>query len=126
MSLRIHKPSKASGGDTFDKWMERLVKLIPGEIVPVYTLVREQGNDLWMTIIWPLIFLVLTFVFRAFMTVEKGKGPQWISAGISSVAFIFWVYITGGNFFGWVVDAGIMSGLMLVFMLIISKWWQGD
>jgi len=66
----------ASGGDSFDKWMERLVKLIPGEIVPVYTLVREQGGDLWMTVIWPLIFLV--------------------------------------------------SGLMLVFMLIISKWWQGD
>jgi len=80
--------------------MERLVKLIPGEIVPVYTLVREQGGDLWMTVIWPLIFLVLTFAFR--------------------------VYITGGNFFGWVVEAGNMSGLMLVFMLIISKWWQGD
>jgi hypothetical protein len=106
--------------------MERLVKLIPGEIVPVYTLVREQGDVFWMTVVWPLVFLVLTFAFRAWMTSEEGKGPQWISAGISSIAFIFWVYITGGNFFGWVVDSGVMSGLMLVFMLIVTRWWKGD
>jgi hypothetical protein len=125
MSLRIRKSSVASG-DSFDKWMERLVKLIPGEIVPVYTLVREQGGEVWMTVVWPLVFLVLTFAFRAWTTSEAGKGPQWISAGISSIAFIFWVYITGGNFFGLEVAQGVMSGLMLVFMLIISKWWKGD
>ena len=126
MSLRIEKPRAPSSGDSFDKWMERLVKLIPGEIVPVYTMARTQGDNFWMTVIWPLIFLVLTFAFRAWATSQDGKGPQWISAGISSIAFIFWVYITGGNFFGWMVDSGVMSGLMLVFMLIISKWWQGD
>jgi hypothetical protein len=122
MSLRIRKP----GGDSFDKWMERLVKLIPGEIVPVYTLLRTNGDVIWQTVVWPLIFLVLTFAFRAWATREAGKGPQWIAAGISSIAFIFWVYITGGNFFGWVVAPEIMSGLMLVFMLIITKVWQGD
>lgn len=126
MSLRINRPTVAQGGESFEKWMERLVKLIPGEIVPVYTLLRTNGDAIWQTIIWPLIFLALTFTFRAFTTREDDKGPQWISAGISSIAFIFWVYITRGNFFGWVVAPEIMSGLMLVFMLILSKWWKGD
>lgn len=125
MSLRIHRPATATD-DTFDKWMERLVKLIPGEIVPVYILIRGYGAGAWTEIIWPLIFLALTFAFRAFTTSEDGKGPQWLAASISSIAFVFWVYITGGNFFGLAVDIQIMSGLMLVFMLVISKWYKGD
>ncbi len=126
MSLRIHRPAVATTGGNFAEWMERLVKLIPGEVAAVYTLVRGYGGDVWKNIVWPLIFLALTFVFRALITKEGSKGPQWLSAGISSVAFIFWVYITGGNFFNLSADAQIMSGLMLVFMLLVSNFWKGD
>jgi hypothetical protein len=103
--------------------MERLVKLIPAEIVPVYTLVREFGGELWQETIWPLTFLALTFIFRAYTTKEDDKEPQWLAAGIASVAFVFWVYITGGNFFGWEADTQIMTGIMLIFMLIVSKFY---
>jgi hypothetical protein len=124
MSLRIKRPLVASD-DTFADWMERLVKLIPGEVVGAYVLVRGIGDDTLTTIVWPLIFLGLTFAFRAFTTSEDGK-PQWVAALISTGAFIFWVYMTGGNFFGWLVDAQIMSAFMVVYMLVISKVYKGD
>ncbi|MGD2027882.1 MAG: hypothetical protein PVI99_08710 [Anaerolineales bacterium] len=121
MSLRIQRVRHAD--DTLARWMERLVKLIPAEIVPVYTLVREFGGELWQETIWPLTFLALTFIFRAYTTKEDDKEPQWLAAGIASVAFVFWVYITGGNFFGWEADTQIMTGIMLIFMLIVSKFY---
>lgn len=125
MSMRIQKVRTVES-DSLSKWMERLVKLIPGEIVPVYALVREYGDDVWQRFVWPVAFLILTFIFRAFTTRETGKSPQWVAAGIASVSFIFWVYITGGNFFGWAVESQVMTGIMLIYMLLISKYYKGD
>ena len=124
MSLRINKPTVATD-DSIDQWMERLVKLIPGEIVPVYTLLRGYGSELWQDTIWPLMFFVLTIVFRAYTTKEN-KTPQWGAAFIAAFSFVFWVYITGGNFFGLVADTQVMTGLMLVGMLLVSKFYKGD
>ena len=125
MSLRINKPTVATGSEKLEDWMERLVKLIPGEVVSVFLLLRGFGGEAWQEIIWPLAFLLLTFVFRAYFT-QEGKSPQWMAAGIATFAFIFWVYITGGNFFGWEVDTQIMTGIMLVYMLVVSKVYKGD
>lgn len=124
MSLRIER-SLVAGTDPFAEWMERLVKLIPGEVVGAYVLIRYIGGDTFSEIVWPLIFLVLTFAFRAWMTSENSK-PQWVAAIISTIAFFFWVYITGGSFFGFLIDTQIMSAFMVVFMLIVSKVFKGD
>jgi len=125
MSLRIKRSLVATGTDPFAEWMERLVKLIPGEIVGAYVLLRDVGGATFSEIVWPLIFLILTFGFRAWTTSENSK-PQWAAAIISTIAFVFWVYITGGNFFGLLVDTQIMSGFMVVYMLIVSKVYKGD
>jgi V8-like Glu-specific endopeptidase len=95
-----------TAGDTagnFDSYLERLVKLIPAEVVGAYLVGRELAAANDATGGWALTCLVFVFIFRALMTQTKltwrikSSEIQWAAVWISAVSFVFWVYSFGDH-----------------------------
>lgn len=86
---------------TADDYIQRLLKLIPSEIVGIYLIGRqtaiEQNANPW----WALICLVLVIFFRAWTTAPDVqnqpiyKGIQWLAVFASTLSFIIWVHAMG-------------------------------
>ncbi|MGE5343750.1 MAG: hypothetical protein ACM3SY_19950 [Candidatus Omnitrophota bacterium] len=114
--------------ETFQFYMERLIKLIPAEALAVYL----TGNGFIKTTtaikgIWPLICLGLVIVFRIWGTMEKGKPVQWLTVVVSAISFVIWVYAMGGRFLEFrLADLSIASLAVLVWTCIIPFVYKGD
>lgn len=99
------KPVAMNGGgkgEDFKDYLERLMKMIPGEVVGLYLI--GSGfipEDQHVTLlIWTIICLIGVVAVRAYGTTdsEKNLAPQWSVVFISSVAFVIWIYSFGGAF----------------------------
>jgi hypothetical protein len=105
--------------------MERLIRLVPSEIVAVYLAgkgyaVRWQGT-------WSLVCLVLVLVVRIWGSRGAGGRPQLPTVAVSAVSFVIWVYAIGGHFGGLVVpDPGIASVAVLVWTVLVPVFYKGD
>jgi multidrug transporter EmrE-like cation transporter len=79
-----------------EAYIERLLKLIPTEVVSIYPVGRALlGNK--QDGIWAIICLVVCIVFRCRLTRGSDGEPQWDAVGISAVSFIIWVYVLGSH-----------------------------
>jgi pSer/pThr/pTyr-binding forkhead associated (FHA) protein len=79
-----------------EAYVERLLKLIPTEVVSIYPVGRAllgNGQDG----IWAVICLIICVVFRCRLTRGSDGDPQWDAVGISAVSFIIWVYVLGSH-----------------------------
>jgi hypothetical protein len=88
--------------EDFRKYLDRLFKMIPAEVVGLYLvgsgfIPPEKGTVL---AIWAVLCLVGVVVIRAYGTAdaENAKPTQWGPVLISSIAFLIWVYTLGGPF----------------------------
>jgi V8-like Glu-specific endopeptidase len=87
----------------FDSYLERLVKLIPAEVVGAYLVGRELAAQNDATGGWALTCLVFVFIFRALMTQTRltwrirSGDIQWTAVFISAVSFVLWVYSFGDH-----------------------------
>jgi len=106
--FRIRRPDrgvKAAAqptGDDFKLYLDRLLKMIPAEVVSLYVvgigfIPVEKPIVL---VIWALLSLVGVVLIRAYGTKdpEATKVIDWTHVAISSVAFVIWVYSLGGPF----------------------------
>jgi hypothetical protein len=83
-------------------YFERLVKLIPSEIVSIYIfgvglIPADEKIGRW---VWPFVCLVMLIVVRASAT-KSGKSlssAQWPAVFISVVSYFIWLYTLGGIF----------------------------
>ena len=107
-----------------DSWLERLVKLVPAEVVAVYLAGRPLAEGKAAGI-WPLVCLGLVIVVRAFGTMDK-RGPQWASVAVSAVSFVLWVYAMGGHFLTYSLDVNIASLAVLVWTTLVPVFWKGE
>jgi hypothetical protein len=106
--FRIRRPDtgvKAAAvgrAENFDFYLDRLLKMIPAEVVSLYLVGSgfiPEGQGIVLTI-WAVICLIGVVALRAYGTtdpVEK-KPPDWVHVAISSIAFVIWVYSLGGPF----------------------------
>ena len=105
--LRIRKPEQMRGADVtpppgqnLDLYVDRLLKMIPSEVVGMYVvgsgvIPRDAGGILAA---WTAVCLVGVIVVRVLATRDK-KGqvpPDSIHVAISAIAFLIWVYNLGG------------------------------
>lgn len=111
-------------GGRIDSWLERLVKLVPAEVVAVYLAGRPLAEGKAAGI-WPLVCLGLVIVIRAFGTMDK-RGPQWASVAVSAVSFVLWVYAMGGHFLTYSLDVNIASLAVLVWTTLVPVFWKGE
>ncbi len=146
--LRIKQPTiaadaPASTPEPAKDYVERLVKLIPAEIVAVYLAGKSgiqaafspsapanasQGliseNAYWIG--WTGFCFVMAIIVRAWATSDSQRGvtPEWPAVGIAAASFLVWVYSLGDVFarpkifFG--LDHGIWEPLLA--MLIVFAW----
>ena len=108
--LRIVRPESSKGlrgptsslEENVKHYLSSLLKMIPAEVVSLYVMGNAAIPDkqiIWQ-VIWSLVCLVGVIVVKALGTSDRDKGvsPDWIHVTISSIAFIIWVYISGGIF----------------------------
>ena len=106
-------------------WMERLIKLIPGEVLVVYLAGKGYAAS-WLGI-WALVCLVLVFVIRAWGTKDRGTSIQWPAVAVSVVSFVLWIYAMGGQFLNLQLpNPGIASAAVLVWTAVIPIFYKGD
>jgi len=109
-------------------WMERLIKLVPSEVVALYLAGRAYATN-WEGL-WAPICLAVLLVIRVMGTKPPGptlKGVQWWAVAISSISFVIWVYAMGGHFLDWVItDPGIPSAAVLIWTVVIPILYKGD
>jgi hypothetical protein len=110
--FRISKPGagvrgvSAAAGENFKQYLDRLMKLIPGEIVALYLMGNgiipgEKVEDKALGLAaWTVICLIGVIAVKAYGTADpqQGQTPDWVHVGISAVAFLIWVYTIGGPF----------------------------
>jgi len=88
--------------DKFDSYLERLVKLVPGDAMGLYlvgsSVVPREAP--WGILAWSAVCLAAVFVIRVVGTREKERGSrtQWATVIISCISFLIWLYVMGGPF----------------------------
>ena len=124
----VAKPAASSGG--FNSYLDRLVKLIPGESTAFYLVgagvIPATANPL-VILGWSIVCLLSVIAIKALGTsdLKQGVKPDWIHIGISSVSFILWVYTLGGPFAAYHIQVPYLGSLAVLiwtfFLPIIYK-----
>ena len=129
--FRIHKqptggvvPTAGPTGPG-DMYMERLVKLVPTEVIGVFLAGRGYAES-WIGI-WAVICLALVLVSRIWGTYQQGKPIQWIGVAVSFVSFAIWIYAIGAHILNFVLaDSGIAYIAVLVWTFLVPYFYKGD
>lgn len=92
--------------DPAKDYLDRLIKLIPGEVVGLYLVGRGilegrypvsagAGGGLWLA--WTLFGLLACIAVRAWATSSKSEGTpvEWPAVIIAALSFLLWVYALG-------------------------------
>ena len=96
------RESSVPVSDTYDAYLGRLLKMIPGEVISLYVvgsgfIPEDQAGAL---IAWTLVCILAVVLLRVYGTADRvlDKPPDWVHVAISSVAFVVLVYSMGGPF----------------------------
>ena len=116
--------------ESFKFYLDRLLKMIPGEVVGLYLvgsgfIPKDQSI---VQVVWAIVCLIGVVVIRVYGTAdpENNKPPDWVHVAISSVAFLIWIYTLGGPFeaLGWYVPY-IGSLLVLAWTFFVPIFYKG-
>ena len=111
------RPTRADNpSGALEAYLERLLKLIPAEVVSIYPVGRSLIDDDGQQGLWALICLTICVLFRARMTRGPDGRPQWVAIGIAAISFMIWVYVLGSHVPGLSLPAGykVWPALMLL------------
>jgi hypothetical protein len=142
---RVKKPAATVAADTstpnaLSDYMDRLIRLIPGEALGVYLTIRGfwlgpettatggQPADNFVDYL-PAIGILLLLVSRILGT-RNATGSfasvQWGGTLLAVIAFILWVLAMGHRPFGWELDGRITSTLVDVFSFMVPYVYKGE
>lgn len=111
--------------DPGDAYMERLVKLVPSEVIGVFLAGRGYA-DTWIGI-WSVICMVLVFISRVWGTRDPGTPVQWKGVVVSLISFAIWIYAIGATILNFVLpDKGIAYIAVLVWTFAVPYFYKGD
>ncbi|MBN1220122.1 MAG: hypothetical protein JXM69_14435 [Anaerolineae bacterium] len=122
----------AGPADSLGSYMDRLLKMIPAEVVSLYVVgigIIPTGHVTYHTI-WAIICFIGLFAVRIWGTADLGRNlpPDWTHITISAIAFVIWVYSLGslGIFGVWgLADPVIGSLLILVWTFFVPLFYKG-
>lgn len=129
-SAKPKQPKPQLRSANLQDYGERLVKLIPSEVVGIYLVgagVIPAGAKISVTV-WAAVCLGLVVLARAYGTREPALNlpPQWKAVLISSVSFVIWVYTIPGPFqsFGLAIPY-VGSLAILVWTFVVPYFYTG-
>lgn len=103
--FRITKPAPTGtrGRDeTFREYLERLLKMIPGEVLGLYMIGSGfiPEKQVVGLVVWSGICLASVVVIRIYGTADPQNGlpSQKVPVFVSAIAFLIWLYWLGGPF----------------------------
>lgn len=118
----------ASGMD-FPGYLDRLMKMIPGEAVGLYLVGIGfiPATQSLVLLIWSVICLGGVIAIKAYGTADRANQipPDWVHVAISAVAFVIWVYSIGGLFVNDVGVPYIGSLLVLAWTFFVPIFYKG-
>ena len=132
--LRIGPPplaaAGASRGDEFKFYVERVVKLIPGEVVSAYVVGAGfiPSSAIGVQWGWLAFCFVVVIAIRAFATSDPASklSPQWMTVLVSAVSFLIWTYQLGGPFTTAGLSIGWLASLLIVgWSLVLPIFYKG-
>jgi pSer/pThr/pTyr-binding forkhead associated (FHA) protein len=85
-----------SAAALIEAYLERLLKLIPSEVVSIYPVGRSLLDGASQGF-WAVICLIICVVFRSRLTRGADGRPQWDVVGISAISFVIWIYVLGSH-----------------------------
>jgi hypothetical protein len=104
--------------------------MIPAEVVSLYLVgsgLIPNEQTIVLTI-WTIICLIGVVVVRIYGTQdpEKKLPPDWIHIGISTAAFLIWVYSLGGPFTAWGLSEPYLGSLLvLIWTFFVPMFYKG-
>lgn len=126
-------PAPVAGPDRVRSYFERLMKMIPMEVVTLYlagmTMIPEKETV--VQIIWAVLGLGGVFLARFFGTreSERNKPVDWVVLVLSCVAYLIWVYSLGGPFKTLGIFLPYVGGLLVLlwtFIVPFCYWGQNE
>ena len=114
--------NKMGAGSPADDYADRLVKMIPAEIVSIYlflhSYVSENGADKFNWLLWAIIVVlcILTPLYlKRIMNVEDNK-----QIFFTTLAFIFWCFTFGSPFNDLIKDAKELKMISTVVLALYT------
>jgi hypothetical protein len=113
----VGAPPSERGAD-FQGYLDRLMKMIPGEAVGLYLVGSGfiPAAQSLVLLIWSIICLAGVIAIKAYGTADRANQipPDWVHVGISSVAFVIWLYSIGGPFGTYGVNVPYIGSLLVL------------
>lgn len=107
---------------TDEKYMGKLLKLIPSEIVAAYLAIQgivPVESHKWGLLIVAIVLLIIT----PFYLLRVQKVKKTFQVVVSSLAFIVWVYSLGGPFVYFkIYEPWIASVILLLWTTFIPQF----
>jgi hypothetical protein len=140
ISVRLESMDGEAVTKNADEYLDRLLKLIPSDVVGIYLIGRQISDAQNATHWWAFICLALVIVIRIIATRESKNpsknnnqglnslsGIQWPTVFISSFSFIIWVY-TLGDYLPWLnfIPSWTASLALLVWTVLVPYLYKGD
>ena len=128
MSRRIRSQGlEAASGPPADKYLDRIIKYIPSEIVGAWIaltgIIASAAAGPTTIALWVVFAagVILTPIYIWRQTSETGKPMATTQIVISACAFIVWVFALGGPFAGLgFYQPWLGSVVLIVFSLIVG------
>lgn len=153
--FRIERPAEiradalAGAGGTPDAqaYMDRLIKLVPAEIIGIYLTVRgfwlagptpasattgvpsTAGAGPAFLNWWPLVCVFLLVLTRTWGT--RNSSGSWrtiqpIPVILATVSFLVWVYAIGDAMFGLKPDPRLVSTAVVLWVFLVPVFYKGS
>lgn len=124
--------AKNGNGNDFKSYLDRLIKMIPGEVIGLYLVgigaISQNSAPRLVLVIWAIFCLVCVFLARIYGTKEPGKPPQWPLIVISAVSFVIWIYtMPSGPFDAFGAYIPVLGSLLVLgWTFVIPFFYKGD
>lgn len=139
-ALRVRHHSAPQAPQPAKDYLDRLIRLIPAEVVGLYLAGRAAieaaypqidaaagEGVIWLA--WTLFCFASVFLVRAWATSDRsaGVGPQWGAVLIAAASFLVWVYSLGDGFSRWGLWSPLLASLMLLaWSFVVPFLYKGD
>lgn len=122
--------AQPSGQEQLRDYLDRLMRMIPGEVVGLYLvgfgiIPSDQGG---VQAVWAIVCLIGVVFTRLFGTADPAndKPAQIPVVVISSIAFVIWVYSLGGPFATFGIHVPYLGSLLvLAWTFFVPLFYKG-
>jgi apolipoprotein N-acyltransferase len=103
-------------GGTYDKYLARLIKLIPAEVVALYLVGYGliPSEHPYAALGWTVLGVLAVVVVRATATRDEAGRPQWLAVGAAVGSFVIWVYSLGHVFDAFGIYVPFVGSLLVL------------